>query len=314
MDSFMRPLPFLAQSLISTVFISVVPIFFIYLLNLSVSAANRDSFTHILLSFALGGLLGDVFFHTLPHMNSGHSHDHGHTHTHTHDHGHDHSHSHGHDHGHHHSEEDMQKNLLIIVGIWMFFLLEKLVHTYFSTHDHGHSHSKSDDSSKKDKKNNKKVAKSSEEKEKELRFKSFAIISLFGDFIHNFTDGLSIGVSYVVDYKMGLVTTMAMFFHEIPHEVGDFAILFQLKYSVCQIVGLQFLTACGALAGTAVGSLLGQIYMNECLAFTTGGFLYFSINGLLTELKEVKTVGGLFACWISMSFGLYFMYVFALFE
>jgi len=55
---------------------------------------------------------------------------------------------------------------------------------------------------------------------------------MIGDFVHNFTDGLSIGVSYVVDYKMGLVTTMAMFFHEIPHEVGDFAILFQLKYTV----------------------------------------------------------------------------------
>jgi len=55
---------------------------------------------------------------------------------------------------------------------------------------------------------------------------------MLGDLVHNFTDGLSIGVSYMVDFKMGLVTTMAMFFHEIPHEVGDFAILFQLKYSL----------------------------------------------------------------------------------
>ena len=54
--------------------------------------------------------------------------------------------------------------------------------------------------------------------------------------------------------------------------------------------------------------------MTECLAFTTGGFLYFSINGLMTELKDVKTAGGLFNCFVSMSIGLYFMYVFALFE
>lgn len=72
----------------------------------------------------------------------------------------------------------------------------------------------------------KKVERSNEDEEKERRFKSFAVISIAGDFIHNFTDGLSIGVSYVADFKMGLVTTMAMFFHEIPHEVGDFAILF----------------------------------------------------------------------------------------
>lgn len=78
-----------------------------------------------------------------------------------------------------------------------------------------------------------------------------------GDFIHNFTDGLSIGVSYLVDYKMGLVTTMAMFFHEMPHEVGDFAILFQLKYSLCQIVGVQCVTGMGALAGSIVGYFVG---------------------------------------------------------
>ena len=153
-----------------------------------------------------------------------------------------------------------------------------------------------------------------EERETELRYKSFAVISMIGDFIHNFTDGLSIGVSYVADFKMGLVTTMAMFFHEIPHEVGDFAILFQLKYSVWQIVGLQLVTAGGALVGTAVGSLLGQIYLKECLAFTSGGFLYFAVNGLLSELKKVDSFVQLFLCFLSMSFGLYFMYVFALFE
>ena len=147
-----------------------------------------------------------------------------------------------------------------------------------------------------------------------MRYKSFAVISMVGDFIHNFTDGLSIGVSYVADFKMGLVTTLAMFFHEIPHEVGDFAILFQLNYSVWQIVGLQLFTAAGALLGTAIGSVMGQIYLKECLAFTSGGFLYFAINGLMSELKKVESLVELFMCFVSMCFGLYFMYVFALFE
>ena len=66
--------------------------------------------------------------------------------------------------------------------------------------------------------------------------------------------------------------------------------------------------------GTAVGSVLGQIYLKECLAFTSGGFLYFAVNGLLSELKKVDSLVQLFFCFAAMSLGLYFMYVFALFE
>ena len=139
-------------------------------------------------------------------------------------------------------------------------------------------------------------------------------MTLVGDFIHNFGDGLSIGVAYVADFKMGLITTMAMFFHEIPHEVGDFVVLFRLKYSLCQIVGLQLFSALGAMIGTGIGSMVGQVYLNECLALTSGGFLYFSINGFMTELKKVGTFGELVNCFISSMFGMYIMYLIALNE
>ena len=73
-------------------------------------------------------------------------------------------------------------------------------------------------------------------------------------------------------------------------------------------------TALGAMAGTVVGSYIGSMYMSQCLAFTTGGFLYFAINGLMGELKEVKGTGRLMMCLFFIFLGLYFMYVFALFE
>jgi len=76
------------------------------------------------------------------------------------------------------------------------------------------------------------------EEEKKKRYFAYMIISMTGDIMHNFTDGLAIGVAYIANYKMGLVTTMAMFFHEIPHEVGDFAVLIQLGYSIKKIVAL----------------------------------------------------------------------------
>ena len=50
------------------------------------------------------------------------------------------------------------------------------------------------------------------------------------------------------------------------------------------------------------------------MAFTSGGFLYFSINSLMSELKKVDSLSQLFNCFLAIGAGLYFMYVFALFE
>lgn len=94
------PLPNLYRSIASTLFISIVPIFLIYILNKAflTSPALRESVIYYLISFAIGGLLGDVFFHTLPHMSSGHSHDHSHENL---DHSHHHLDHNDHTHGHH---------------------------------------------------------------------------------------------------------------------------------------------------------------------------------------------------------------------
>ena len=73
------------------------------------------------------------------------------------------------------------------------------------------------------------------------------------------------------------------------------------------------MTASGSLAGGVIGSIIGELFEKECIAFITGGFLYFSVNGLLGELKKVESLLQLFYCSLSMSFGLYFMYVFALY-
>lgn len=52
-------------------------------------------------------------------------------------------------------------------------------------------------------------------------------LNLAADFTHNFTDGLAIGASYLAGETVGLVTTITILFHEVPHEIGDFAILVQ---------------------------------------------------------------------------------------
>ena len=163
-----KPLPDMAQALASTLFISIVPIFFIYLLNLVFLSkpSLRDTVIYYLISFAVGGLLGDVFFHTLPHLGQssgggGHSHDH-------HDHSHGHDHGSGEEGGHSHDPAQMAIYGIVIAGIISFFLIEKIVNNYLgggshdhSHHDHSHDHKaqkkdqkakKEDDKIKKDEK------------------------------------------------------------------------------------------------------------------------------------------------------------------
>lgn len=54
-----------------------------------------------------------------------------------------------------------------------------------------------------------------------------AYLNLAADFTHNFTDGLAIGASYLAGRNVGIITTITILFHEVPHEIGDFAILIQ---------------------------------------------------------------------------------------
>mmetsp|Transcript_15435 Transcript_15435/g.15027 ORF Transcript_15435/g.15027 Transcript_15435/m.15027 type:complete len:166 (+) Transcript_15435:512-1009(+) len=138
-NDIMKPLPSMAQSIISTIFISVVPIFFIYALNIIFlsSPMLKQAVIYYLISFAIGGLLGDVFFHTIPHMSHAHGGD-----SHSHDHGH--SHAHGDSHGHGHSEGEMINNSIIVLGIMVFFVIEKISVSIFGD-GHSHSHGKKEE-------------------------------------------------------------------------------------------------------------------------------------------------------------------------
>ena len=239
-NEFIQPLPHLVQALISTLFISIVPIFFIYFLNILFlsSPSLKDSVICYLISFAIGGLLGDVFFHTLPHLNSsGSSHEHSHDHSHEHTHGDDHS-----GHGHSHDPMQMCNNSIIIAGIITFFLIEKVVSNIVghdhSHHDHGQSHSHDSSPAKQDAKTgsgkgkdkstgkNNKVSKKQAEKDREeeeklVRYKSYAVLTLFGDFLHNFTDGLSIGVAYIASKSLTLISLFNQYLYRLQDGCCD---------------------------------------------------------------------------------------------
>jgi zinc transporter ZupT len=76
---------------------------------------------------------------------------------------------------------------------------------------------------------------------------------LIGDFLHNFSDGLSVGAAFALNIKLGFTTTIACMLHEIPHEIGDFAVFVKKKWSLFDILKTQILTSMGAWIGGLVG-------------------------------------------------------------
>lgn len=88
-------------------------------------------------------------------------------------------------------------------------------------------------------------------------------LNLAADFAHNFTDGLAIGASYLAGNSIGVITTLTILFHEVPHEIGDFAILIQSGCSKSKAMTLQLITALGALSGTVLSLAAEGMFVSE---------------------------------------------------
>lgn len=152
----------------------------------------------------------------------------------------------------------------ILSGIGLFFALEKLVHWQHChmpiTQTHVHP---------------------------------FAIMNLVGDGLHNFIDGLIIGVSYLISFPVGLATTIAVGLHEIPQEIGDFGVLLHGGFSKGRALWVNFLTALSAVLGAAV-ALLASTYVENIEVFlvplAVGGFIYIAGSDLIPELHKEFSV------------------------
>ena len=318
----------------STITISLAPFLFLFLLP---DLNHNKSLLKVLLSFASGGLLGDAFLHLIPHAlmmqqqssSSSSHHHHGHHH-------HSHGHHDGHDDGHSHPH-DMSVGLWVLAGIFSFLLVEKMVRITRSSsgsshghshhhHDHDHHHDDlddddeesqdendddvslrkrrrkaiSDDQNKKKERRDKIKKKKNQEEREEEEMSVGAYLNLAADFAHNFTDGLAIGASYVAGGSLGIMTTITILFHEVPHEVGDMAILIQSGCSTSKAMWLQLLTAVGAVAGTLTSLLSastassasassstttsGSSVSSWILPFTAGGFIYVATVSVIPDL------------------------------
>lgn len=137
-----------------------------------------------------------------------------------------------------------------------------------------------------------------------------ASINLVGDGLHNFIDGMVIAGSYLVSIPLGIATTLAVVFHEIPQEIGDFGILLHAGIEKKRALFFNFLSASAAFAGALLALAIGTAVKDFnlfILPFTAGGFIYIAGSDLIPELhKEVAPLKSLIQL-ISLVFGILVM-------
>jgi zinc transporter 7 len=300
-----------AEALFATAIVGAAPVVVLLFVPLGIgrNQEGQKPLLRVFLSFAAGGLLGDSLLHLLPHsIPSSHSHDHG-------------GHEHGHNHAHSHSIEDLMVWLWTIAGMMTFLMLEKFVRAQTGgNHSHGHSHGplaqtvsprkkKTDETGRFEYKANSNIDGSPKRRKRSMKSKDVendvgveipavpehqhphiaaaGYLNLAADFSHNFTDGLAIGATFL--RGGGWQTTLAMLLHEVPHEIGDFAILIQSGFTRREAMFTQFLTAVGAMIGTVIGLLMegaGDSSSAWISPFTAGGFIYIACTSVMPELLE----------------------------
>lgn len=219
-----------------------------------------------------------------------HDHDHGHSHSngdhkgehhsHSQDHGHDHDHDHGHDDGHGHSHGLTSKGvwvpLLVLLGFLVFYLTDKSAQLWFDSdddhaekeHDHDHRHAHGHG-------------------HHHHHMKASGWLNLVADTMHNFTDGITIGVAFTTGSGLAIATFVSVLIHELPHELSDFTVLLRSGVSKWNAIRLQFVTAIGAMLGTAVGLYLAEdnkFVQDVVGSLTAGGFVYIAAVSLTPEI------------------------------
>ncbi|MGI5840883.1 MAG: ZIP family metal transporter [Patescibacteria group bacterium] len=117
-------------------------------------------------------------------------------------------------------------------------------------------------------------------------------LNFIGDSVHNFIDGMLIAASFMVGPTLGLSTSLAVIFHEIPQEIGDFSIFIHSGLGVAKTVRFNFLSALFSIAGVILTFLLGSLIENfslYLLPLTAGGFIYLAASDLIPELHRKRT-------------------------
>lgn len=177
---------------------------------------------------------------------------------------------------------EIEAAIFVLLGFSLFFMIEKLLHWH-------HHHQCA-----------------------ECEFKSLPVMNLIGDGFHNLIDGMLIVASFMVDFNLGVVTTIAIIFHEIPQEISDFGVLVYGGFTRIKALMWNLISALFAVIGVLVGYLAFGMIENKLyvlLAVTAGGFIYVAASDLIPELNKEKNALKSFISFLIFLLGISLMYI-----
>lgn len=166
---------------------------------------------------------------------------------------------------------ELAGSIAIAVGFMLFFLLSRLLYTYH----HHHEDCCSDDHAS----------------------RTVAQMVLFGDGVHNISDGIVIAIAFSVDPIVGVITTIGIALHEIPQEIAEFAILLEAGYSKKKAAFLNFLSASSITLGAALTLVFLEFFAESLgilLGLAAGNLLYIAAADLLPRLHAKDNENGSF--------------------
>lgn len=240
-------------ALLSTLIVSAISLIGIFLLALK--SDNLQKILLLLISFSVGALLGNSFFHLIPES-------------------------------YFHIENTHWVSWLILGGFLLFFIIELLLHSHQGTHLIGSA-----------------------------KIKPYGYLSLYADGIHNFTDGILIGATWLFSPELGVATTVSIILHEIPQEISDFGILLKAGFTKQRALVYNFIAASSAMLGTVLALWLGheiEHFTIYVLPVAAGGFIYLAATSLLPEvLKNTNKTNWIYhTLFLLMGLGLMFYFCF----
>lgn len=181
--------------------------------------------------------------------------------------------------------------ITVLIGLLTFFLLEKLVLWRHCHHDDCEAHSTQDQSHE--------------------RQQAAGQLILIGDGLHNFVDGILIAAAFLVDVRLGIVTSLAVAAHEIPQEVGDIAIMLHSGFSRRKALLFNVLASLMTVVGGVVGYYAlaaSAALLPYVLALAASSFIYIAVADLIPGLHKRTQLSETLQQMIAIIIGILLIY------